>query len=99
MKNSRRDCLLIFALLIYCSAFGALADNWPAWRGAKGLGISGEKQLPLHWGTNQNIGWRTPLPERGNSTPIVWNNRVYITQAIEKEKRRMLMCFDRANGN
>ena len=52
----------------------------------------------MRWSTNENVRWRVPLPERGNSTPIIWRNRVFVTQAIDKEGRRMLMCFDRANG-
>lgn len=76
----------------------ALASNWPAWRGPEGTGVAQEKNLPLRWGTNENVRWRTPLPERGNSTPIVWQNRVFVTQPVEAGKRRTLMCFDRATG-
>lgn len=75
-----------------------LAANWPAWRGPTGMGTSSEKNLPQHWGTNDNVRWRVALPDRGNSTPIVWGERVFITQAIAKEDRRTLMCFDRATG-
>ena len=78
--------------------FSAVAENWPAWRGPEGTGAAHDKKLPLRWGTNENVRWRTPLPERGNSTPIVWGNRVFVTQAIEAEKRRVLLCFDRTTG-
>ena len=74
------------------------ADNWPSWRGPAGTGVSVEKGLPIRWSPTDGIRWRTPLPERGNSTPIVWKDRVFITQSIEKEQRRTLMCFDRSNG-
>src|SRR6266498_1208719 len=76
----------------------ALADNWPQWRGPEGTGVSADRNLPLHWSTNENVRWRSALPDRGNSTPIVWSNRVFITQAIEKENRRTVMCFNRADG-
>jgi len=79
-------------------AYSVAAENWPAWRGPRGTGVCSEKNLPLHWSTNDNVRWRVPLPERGNSTPIVWGQRVFVTQAIEQENRRTLMCFDRANG-
>jgi hypothetical protein len=52
--------------------------------------------LPLHWTTNENVRWRVALPEPGNSTPVVWGGRVFVTQAVEN--RRMLLCFDRLNG-
>lgn len=57
-----------------------------------------ESKLPLRWGTNENVRWRTALPERGNSTPIIWKDHVFVTQAIEKEHRRTLICFDRKSG-
>jgi len=78
--------------------FPLLAANWPAWRGPDGTGVTAEKNLPLHWSTNENVRWRTALPDRGNSTPIVWGGRVFVTQAIEPENRRTVMCFDRRDG-
>ena len=90
--------LLISFALIY-AARTSQAANWPAWRGLDGTGVSSEKNLPLRWSTNENVRWRTGLPERGNSTPIIWGNRVFLTQAVEKERQRALMCFDRKTGN
>ena len=89
---------LPFVLATSLLAASALADNWPAWRGPMGTGVAAEKNLPLHWGPKQNLLWRTALPERGNSTPIVWGDRVFVTQAVAKERRRELLCFDRASG-
>jgi outer membrane protein assembly factor BamB len=77
---------------------GIWADNWPAWRGPAGTGVCTERGLPVRWSPTDGIRWRTPLPDRGNSTPVVWNDRVFITQAIEKDQRRTLICFDRSNG-
>jgi outer membrane protein assembly factor BamB len=74
----------------------ATAGNWPAWRGPEGTGVATENNVPLHWSTNENVRWRVSLPERGNSTPIVWGKRVFVTQAVGQ--RRTLMCFDRVNG-
>src|SRR5439155_26476166 len=80
------------------SAASVWSANWPAWRGPQGTGVSTETALPLRWSTNENVRWRAPLPERGNSTPVIWGNRVFVSQAIEKEKRRTLICFDRVTG-
>jgi outer membrane protein assembly factor BamB len=77
----------------------ALAGNWPAWRGVNGDGISEDSKLPLHWGTNQNVRWCKPLPDPGNSTPVIWGDRVFVTQAVLKENRRTLMCFGRRDGH
>ncbi len=82
-------------------AFGssAFAGNWPAWRGPGGNGISDETGVPLHWSQDENIKWKIPLPGPGNSTPIVWENRVFVTGAREKGTVRALMCFDRGDGS
>lgn len=54
--------------------------------------------MPIRWNAKENIRWKAPLPDRGNSSPIVAKDRVFVAQAIEKEGRRTLMCFDRARG-
>jgi outer membrane protein assembly factor BamB len=87
----------IASFLVLVTASG-WAGNWPAWRGPEGTGISTENNLPVRWDQSENVRWRVTLPERGNSTPIVWDSRVFITQAIEKEGRRTVMCFDRSAG-
>ena len=74
------------------------AANWPGFRGPTGDGISQEKKLPLKWSATENVRWKTALPEGGNSSPVVWGNRVFLTQAVDKGSRRLVMCFDRANG-
>ena len=75
------------------------ASHWPAWRGdAAGSGVADESRVPLKWSDTHNIRWKLPLPERGNSTPVVWGDKVFLTQAIEAEDRRTLICVDRATG-
>lgn len=80
------------------TALSVSAANWPGWRGPDGTGVSSEKNLPLQWSTNENVRWRVALPDRGNSSPIVWGKRVFVAQAVQTENRRTLMCFDRSNG-
>jgi len=76
----------------------ASANNWPGWRGTEGTGLSNEKNLPLKWSTKENVRWHVPLPGPGNSSPIVWGNRVFVAQAVSSEDRRTIMCPDRDNG-
>ena len=86
-----------FLLVLCLPAPGRLAAaDWPAWRGPQGNGVSEEQNLPVKWSTTENVKWRIALPGPGNSTPIVWNDRVFITQAVGKE--RTLMCVSRADG-
>ncbi len=73
-----------------------LAENWPAWRGPTGMGVCHEKGLPITWTKNDHVKWRIPLPERGHSTPVVWEERIFITQAVGEQ--RTLMCLSRNEG-
>ena len=85
--------LVVSTLLVAPRAFAA---NWPAWRGPLGTGVCEEKNLPIQWSATNNVKWRVPLPERGNSTPVVWGERVFVTQPVGE--RRTLMCFHRDDG-
>jgi len=89
----------LLRLGIGCLATGLLpAANWPSWRGPNQDGSTPETQFPLSWSRDKNVKWRTALPEPGNSSPIVWGDRIFVTQALQDGKRRTLMCFDRATG-
>jgi outer membrane protein assembly factor BamB len=85
-----RKNLILFLLPL------AYGQDWPQWRGADMTGKSREKTL-VEW-SEKDVVWRTPLPEPGNSTPVVSGNRVFVTQARKGEGRRLLLCFDRASG-
>ena len=76
--SSRSPIALFLSLAVVLSA-NAFADNWPAWRGPLGTGICEEKNLPTTWSKTENVKWRVALPEPGNSTPIVWNDRIFLT--------------------
>ena len=65
-------------------AAAAVADDWPGWRGATGQGQCAEKDLPLTWSPTENVRWKVALPDAGSSTPAVWGDRVFVTQASEK---------------
>ncbi len=94
MFPSTRLLLVGFVFVFSAAAFAA---NWPAWRGdAAGTGITSETDLPLKWSADENVKWKVALPEPGNSTPIVWGDRVFVTQA--KAAQRLVMAFDRKDG-
>src|SRR6186713_3020686 len=84
------------AFLLLFLHFEVRAANWPAWRGPLGTGICEERNLPVRWDPTNNVKWRVPLAEPGNSTPIVWNDRILVTQPLGN--RRTLLCFNRGDG-
>ncbi|MBS0203149.1 MAG: PQQ-binding-like beta-propeller repeat protein [Planctomycetes bacterium] len=96
----RKTSQVIFAIVcvIHLGGAVALADNWPAWRGPTADGQCRETDLPTTWSADENVRWKTALPGPGNSTPIVWEDRVFLTQAMQQGKQRSLICLDRRDG-
>lgn len=84
------------AVAIVLLSHVALADNWPQWRGPHLNGVSHEKNLPARWTTEENVVWKLALPEVSGSTPIVWNERVFLNVAEKGEL--FLWCVDRTKG-
>lgn len=87
-KSLRRKLLLSVTLLLAFIVVNRMADassaaNWPQWRGPMGMGVSTETNLPAEWSATKNIKWKTAIPGRGHSSPIVWGKRIFVTTAIE----------------
>jgi len=76
----------IIAVLPAIWAASAGAENWPAWRGPTHDGVSRETGLAVSWSPTENVRWKVKLPSSGNSTPVVWGDRVFITQADDVTK-------------
>jgi outer membrane protein assembly factor BamB len=73
--------------------------NWPRFRGPSGQGEAVGAVPPIEWNNaGKNILWRTKVPGHGNSSPVVWGDRIFLTSADEKGKERSVHCFDRADG-
>ena len=77
---------IIAALLSICPAclpaYAQTTGNWPQWRGPSGTGVAVDADPPTNWSETKNIRWKTKLPGRGHSTPIVWDDRIFLTAAI-----------------
>jgi len=74
-----------------------MGADWPSWRGPTGDGISTETNVPVKWSAGENIAWKTPIPGKGHSSPIVSVGRVFVTSA-DKSNARLLMSLDAATG-
>ncbi len=81
---------LLFALLTIASSkddpakkiSGRAGENWPQWRGSSSSGVSFETGLPTKWGVSENIVWKISLAGLGASSPIVWDELVFVTSQI-----------------
>lgn len=59
------------------------AVEWPEWRGPGGQGHAQGNRLPTRWGETLNVTWKTPIPGRGWSSPVIDGNQIWLTTAIE----------------
>ena len=76
--------LVRFFTFYFCLSVALTAANWPSWRGdLAGSGKVSDNSVPLKWDSKKNIRWRVPLPDRGNSSPVIWGDKVFITQATD----------------
>ena len=74
------------------------AENWMRFRGPNGQGISSEKNLPVTWSANKNVAWRTSIPGKGWSSPIVFGEHVFLTTATEEGVSCRVLCVGRTDG-
>lgn len=92
-----RASLCIVGLLISASSL-LRAENWPQFRGPTGQGISSEKNLPTKWSAAENVAWKTLIPGESWSSPIVWENRVFVTTATDNGASCRVLSLDRRSG-
>ena len=75
----------LFAGLSHAVAFD---DCWPQFLGTGSRAISTNANLPDHWSATENVAWKTPIPGRGWSSPIVWGDRVFLTTVLGGEEEQ-----------
>ena len=78
---------------------GLQAQNWPGWRGPNGDGTSAETNLPVRWDSINNVAWKIPVPGTGYSSPVVWEDRLFITTALLETQEKILLCYDSGTGD
>jgi outer membrane protein assembly factor BamB len=74
-----------------------LAENWPRFRGPDGSGRSDAANIPSQW-TDQDYRWVADLGGVGNSSPVIWGDRLFVTAADEPSQQRWLICLNTADG-
>lgn len=86
--------IVVPALAVALLASTLSAENWPQWRGPTGNGLSNETGIATEWGRDKNVAWRLPLPGPGGATPIVWDDRIFVSTAVGADNGAdlALMC-------
>lgn len=89
-------------LLCALCVFGAqplFAADWPQFRGPNGTAVADGAALPVKWSATENVRWKTELPGRGLSNPVIAAGRVYVTACSGYQENRLhVLCLDRATG-
>ena len=65
----------------------AASPGWPQWRGPSATGAAPDANPPVKWSETNNVKWKVKLPGFGTSTPIIWNDRVFIQTAVDTGKQ------------
>ncbi len=88
---------------ILCSGLAMLnsasaGENWTSYRGPTDQGHADNSDLPLHWSESNHVAWKTPLPGKGCSTPVIWGDRIWLTTATPEGKELSILCVDKKSG-
>lgn len=89
----------IVTAICLLSLSSATAADWLQWRGPNHNNVAASGQtIPTKWSTTQNVLWKTPVPGRGHSSPIVVGNLIVLTSADERGQQQGVFAFNRRTG-
>jgi outer membrane protein assembly factor BamB len=77
---------------------GEGAKYWPRWRGPSGQGHVAGANYPDTWSDTTNVLWKTAVPGRGHSSPIVWKDHLFLTTAADDGRKLSMLAYRRADG-
>lgn len=98
MPRDFRSCFLcclahaIAAVSVAVSVNDAFGGQWPNWRGPLNRGVSDETGVPVAWSREKNVAWRVELPGSAGATPVVWDDRIFVTSVDGDDLK--LLCFN-----
>jgi outer membrane protein assembly factor BamB len=87
-----------FFVALVALRLGAAEANWPEFRGPNGDSTSPSTHLPLHWGEQENVKWKTPIHGKAWSSPVIWDRQVWVTTATTNGQELFVLCLDRDTG-
>ena len=78
---------LCIGLSLLCAGATVSAENWPAWRGPQANGVAPGGNPPTEFSEEKNVQWKIKVPGSGSSTPVIWENQVFILTAVATGKK------------
>jgi outer membrane protein assembly factor BamB len=73
-------------------------ENWTSYRGSTDQGHSDAAGLPLRWSEKENVVWKIPIEGKAWSSPVIWGDRIWLTNAPEEGTQLSLLCVDKNSG-
>ena len=73
-------------------------EQWSQFRGHYGNGIIKSTSAPINWSENTNIDWKTPIHDRGWSSPVIWNDQIWMTTATKEGNKMYAICVNKLSG-
>jgi len=99
MRTRALPIVALLVLLLPAAVAGPPpSQNWPSFRGPAGDGHATSTGLPLMWSETQNVKWSTAIHGRAWSSPVVWDNQIWMTTATEDGTEMFAVCVDRRTG-
>ena len=99
MKRNRISTIIFSTIVVMLGCEpSAQAQNWSRFRGDNGTGISDHKGFPTTWSPNVYV-WNRELPGAGHAAPVIWDDSLFVTSAIDEGTIRVLMCLDAVTGD
>ena len=89
--------ILISITLASCLVIEA-NEQWSQFRGHYGNGIIKSTSAPINWSDNTNIDWKTPIHDRGWSSPVIWNDQIWMTTATKEGNKMYAICVNKLSG-
>ena len=93
----RRSLLAVLSFVFMAQPLISQDKNWTHFRGSNLNGISSADNIPLNW-DESSIAWRTEIPGKGHSSPVVYDNQIWITTATADGKELHALCTDFLTG-
>lgn len=90
-------CVFLYSLLLVTSSLHAEDTIWPRFRGPNGTGVGEAPSIPNGWG-EEAVRWRVRVPGVGHSSPVIWQQYLFITSALDGGQTRLVLAYDAHNG-